>query len=71
MNVQGTLMRKLMFDEFKLSHKAMEVTKNISCVKDEGIVEPDGSRNFAGIATKSMIRQGQVNLKPWILRLCS
>ena len=40
MNVRRSLIRKLMLYEFKLSHNAVETTKNICCVKGEGTVDP-------------------------------
>ena len=37
-NVQRNVIRKLMFNEFEVDHKATELTENI-CAKDEGTVE--------------------------------
>ena len=35
------------------------------------VQKPDGSRNFALVTRTSTIREWQVGLKAWILRLCS
>ena len=39
MNVQHNRIGKFMLYKFKLGHKAMEATKNICRVKDEGAVD--------------------------------
>ena len=39
MNVQSSLIRELMFNEFKVGHNSMEGTKNVCCVKVEGKVD--------------------------------
>ena len=47
-----------MLYKFKLDHNAMEASKNICCVKDEGVIDynTDGSKNFVQVARTSMIR---------------
>ena len=39
MNLQRSLIRELMLYEFELGYNASEVTKNICCPKDEGLVD--------------------------------
>ena len=39
MNMQHSLIWKLMLYEFKLGYNTMEATKDICCVKDEGVVD--------------------------------
>ena len=38
MNMQYSLIQELMLYKFKLGHNAMEATKNICCMQDEGSV---------------------------------
>ena len=38
MNIQLSLVRELMLYEFRLGHNDVEATKNICCVKSEGMV---------------------------------
>ena len=51
-----------MLYDSKLSHKAADATKNISCAKGEGAATRF-SRNFIQVAKISMISKGQIGLK--------
>ena len=60
MNVQHSLIHEFMLYKFKMSDNA---AKNICFMKDESSVD---QRSFTYIARTSIIKQGQVNLKPCI-----
>ena len=68
MNVQHSLIQELILYKFKLSHNFAKTTKNICCANNEDAVEHSTvsrcSRNFAQVSRTSMIRHGQVGLKP-------
>ena len=59
-NMQYSLIQELMLYNFKLSHNAMEATKNICSMKAQLITEelPKDLRNFTQVSRTLMIRQG-------------
>ena len=61
MNMQHSLIQKLMLNEFELGHYAFEAIKNICYVIDECAIDLSKQifhENFPQVARTSMIRQG-------------
>ena len=69
MNVQHSLIQEYML----LGHNTTKATKNICSIKGEGkltLIYQICSRNFMRVVKILLIKQGQVGLILWILRLC-
>ena len=68
MNVQLSLIQKLLFYEFEMGHNVMEVTKNIFCEEYKSTIDHRIAARGIKKSCKNHGNQAKVGLKPWILR---
>ena len=71
MNVQYSLIHKLMLYKYQLGHNTAEATKNLLCERWRWSWSPNSFKNFTLVARTTMIGQGQTDLKGLILRIDS